>query len=572
MKIMQSNFQYSMGGAPRTSSALAKPPDGGWGWFVVFGSFMIHVFADGVTYSFGVFFKALVEDFKEGQGRTSWIASILVGVTLCSGPLSSALVNRWNCRVVTIAGAIVASAGLVISMFAQNVFTLWITVGLITGLGLGLIYLPAIVCVTCYFEKYRSLATGIAVCGSGLGTFILSPIVEVLVKNFGWRTSLLIIGLMMLICIFFGMLFRPLPPDETPPPEQEMLQMENGKVVQNGERTMPNGQKRPHSIHGATMAMNVSTGLNGNEKARLALSQPMLTFEHRKSAFGSGIMYRKDILYSGSTTNIPQHHKSATYINDGKHASEEEKLLVMNGIRRKSVLQEENSNVICGCIPCAEETTDTLNEMLDFSLFKDPLFIIFTVSNFLTSIGFNVPYVYIVYMSVHRGVSDTNASYLLSVIGLANTIGRIALGYISDKPWVNRLYVYNTCLAVCGIGTAACILCENYISFAVYAFVFGFTSGAYVGLTSVVLVDLLGLDKLTNAFGLLLLFQGLASLVGPPITGGLYDWTNSYTPGFVFSGMMIMFSGLMLFMIPSLRRYVEKKESQKAANGNVVRS
>ena len=49
--------------------------------------------------------------------------------------------------------------------------------------------------------------------------------------------------------------------------------------------------------------------------------------------------------------------------------------------------------------------------------------------------------------------------------------------------------------------------------------VFGITSGAYVGLTSVVLVDLLGLDKLTNAFGLLLLFQGIASVIGPPIIG-----------------------------------------------------
>ena len=45
------------------------------------------------------------------------------------------------------------------------------------------------------------------------------------------------------------------------------------------------------------------------------------------------------------------------------------------------------------------------------------------------------------------------------------------------------------------------------------------TSGAYVGLTSVVLVDLLGLDKLTNAFGLLLMFQGIASVLGPPIVG-----------------------------------------------------
>ena len=37
------------------------------------------------------------------------------------------------------------------------------------GGGLGLIYLPAIVSVTCYFEKKRSFATGIAVCGSGIG-------------------------------------------------------------------------------------------------------------------------------------------------------------------------------------------------------------------------------------------------------------------------------------------------------------------------------------------------------------------------------------------------------------------
>ena len=56
--------------------------------------------------------------------------------------------------------------------------------------------------------------------------------------------------------------------------------------------------------------------------------------------------------------------------------------------------------------------------------------------------------------------------------------------------------------------------------------VFGITSGAYVGLTSVVLVDLLGLDKLTNAFGLLLLFQGIASVIGPPIIGKRYSYLD----------------------------------------------
>lgn len=44
-------------------------------------------------------------------------------------------------------------------------------------------------------------------------------------------------------------------------------------------------------------------------------------------------------------------------------------------------------------------------------------------------------------------------------------------------------------------------------------------AGVYVLLTSVVLVDLLSVEKLSNSFGLVLLFQGIASLVGPPIAG-----------------------------------------------------
>lgn len=93
-----------------------------------------------------------------------------------------------------------------------------------------------------------------------------------------------------------------------------------------------------------------------------------------------------------------------------------------------------------------------------------------------------------------------------------------------------------------------------------YASVFGCTIGAYVGLTSVILVDLLGLDKLTNAFGILLLFQGIASFAGPPIAGSLYDFTGKYEPGFLLAGASIGFSGLILFFIPPLQRYLEKKQ------------
>lgn len=130
-----------------------------------------------------------------------------------------------------------------------------------------------------------------------------------------------------------------------------------------------------------------------------------------------------------------------------------------------------------------------------------------------------MPYVYIAAQAEALDINKTNASYLIATIGAANTVGRIILGYISDKPWVNRLHVYNMCLTVCGIATCLSALCVEFWGLATYATVFGFTIGAYVGLTSVILVDLLGLENLTNAFGLLLLFQGIASFVGPPIGG-----------------------------------------------------
>jgi hypothetical protein len=66
------------------------------------------------------------------------------------------------------------------------------------------------------------------------------------------------------------------------------------------------------------------------------------------------------------------------------------------GLKQRQDNDDDDRTTICGCMPCSKETRDTLSEMLDFSLLRDPIFILFTVSNFFTSIGFNIPYVYLV--------------------------------------------------------------------------------------------------------------------------------------------------------------------------------
>lgn len=566
---------------------LPVPPDGGWGWMVVFGSFMIHIITDGMTYSFGMFYVEFLNYFNEGKGYTAWIVSILVGVTLASGPISSSFVNRYGCRPVTIAGSILAAICIFISMFAQNVLTLIFTIGIGTGLGFGLIYLPAIVSVTMYFEKYRSLATGIAVCGSGFGTFIFSPLTESLIGNFGWRGAMLIISAIVLNCIIFGAMFRPLQPPkkmisgecaemaELAPlnkPKQSEQFLEAPRSDTNLSRSYSVGQNFCYEFHTNNQNGKLSIPtVSSNNNIRSATSQPHIAAENHqqqpqlkgsKENFGSGMMYRQDILYQGSLLNIPE-YRSKNDLSVNRYGS------VKHSIHAESTKEVEK---ICGCMTCSKETRDTFAEMMNFSLFKDWVFIIFTFSNFCTSIGFNMPYVYIAAQGETLGLDSQQSSYLLATIGIANTVGRIVLGYISDKPWVNRLLIYNLCLTICGIATALCIFCTDFFSLAAYASVFGFTIGAYVGLTSVILVDLLGLDKLTNAFGLLLLFQGLASLVGPPIGGFFYDITGSYGPAFVLAGVMICVSGLILFAIPPIQKYNARKakKQQPAVNGNTA--
>lgn len=134
--------------------------------------------------------------------------------------------NRWGCRLTTIAGAILAAACMVVSFWAKNVLTLCFSIGIGTGLGFGLIYLPAIVSVTMYFEKKRSLATGIAVCGSGFGTFIFAPIISKLMEQFGWRGSMLILAGVVLLCVLFGALFRPLEEEKHNVSKNELMPSE----------------------------------------------------------------------------------------------------------------------------------------------------------------------------------------------------------------------------------------------------------------------------------------------------------------------------------------------------------
>ncbi len=61
--------------------------------------------------------------------------------------------------------------------------------------------------------------------------------------------------------------------------------------------------------------------------------------------------------------------------------------------------------------------------------------------------------------------------------GIANTIGRVVCGWVSDRPWADALMINNWALMMGGAATIASPYCVNYGMFATYATIFGISIG-----------------------------------------------------------------------------------------------
>ena len=143
---------------------------------------------------------------------SAWVQSISQFMLFFFCPLSSLLTDRYGARAVTMAGGILMSIGLLASSFAEQLNILYVTYGVIFGFGTALAYLPTLVMVGQYFEKRRSLATGIATCGSNTGALSLAIVQEVILKKHGWRNVFRFNGAFSLLVIMCGVIFRPIIP------------------------------------------------------------------------------------------------------------------------------------------------------------------------------------------------------------------------------------------------------------------------------------------------------------------------------------------------------------------------
>ncbi|CAA9998259.1 unnamed protein product [Nesidiocoris tenuis] len=320
------------------------------------------------------------------------------------------------------------------------------------------------------------------------GTFVFAPLTQWLLTEYGWRgTTLILAGLFLNLCVC-GMLMRDLAWTKAKRKERRRKRDEKAATASSVD-----------TYSAASVAAIAHT----------PTSCPSIE-EHNQPEKQDGLPDRKEHLSAKflqepvitSPTNEPWWTKPHS-------AQAARSLSTAHYLKDLRVHRSWYAGLY--------ELGTLLSDMLEFRFFLNIRFLLFAISNFLLYTWYDVPYVYLADYAIEQGYPEGQASMLIAGIGIVNMVGEIALGWAGDLACVNPNLVYACCMFMCGAVVSLVPLVDNYYGLAALAGAFGLFIAANYALTSIILVELITIERFTNAYGLLLLVQGIANLIGPPL-------------------------------------------------------
>ncbi|KAK7919802.1 hypothetical protein WMY93_011086 [Mugilogobius chulae] len=492
-------------------------PDGGWGWVVALAFFVVEIFTYGTIKSFGIFLQDLMEEFGETNSRVSWIVSICVFVMTFNGPLSSVMTTRFGFQPVVMLGGLLISSGTIATSFTTSVNQMYLTYGLVAGFGYCLTFLPTVTILSQYFNRQRSLVTALASTGESLSMFALAPAFSALRDKIGWRHTMVVIGALQSTIIICGAMLRPIIIDPKVKKEPE---------------------NRKSSLTETTEEDSV---------------KPKISYSQENELTGdSGIQSLKD-----------------TDINNPEEKILLEKTTENNCIQNTKEAQNgESSN---------ENLKAKKPKLLDFSILKEHSFIFYSLFGLFATLGFFAPQLYIIELSVSWGVERDRATYMLSIMAVAEIMGRFSIGWILTRPCLvkKKLLVLLACIITMTADLVGFTLVREFYGLAVCCALYGFFMGT-VACTHIPLLaedDVVGIERMSAAAGVYVFIQSFAGLAGPPIGGVLVDVTNNYGSAFYSCAAGMAFSAVFLALVqPAKKGFICKKRNSKCPDSTQDRA
>src|SRR6185295_19358845 len=181
-------------------------------WIIAIAGVFMQV-ALGAVYAWSVFRTPLVRQFGWTISEVTLTFTISIFVLGIAAFFGGLWLNRKGPRVVAITGGVLYGLGVFLASFSANkLWWLYLSYGLIGGIGLGFGYIVPVAVLVKWFPDRRGLITGIAVGGFGAGALITAPVATRLIQSVGVLNTFAYLGIAYLIVTVIAGLFMQNPP------------------------------------------------------------------------------------------------------------------------------------------------------------------------------------------------------------------------------------------------------------------------------------------------------------------------------------------------------------------------
>ncbi|KAK3791988.1 hypothetical protein RRG08_035476 [Elysia crispata] len=495
-----------------------KAPDGGYGWFIVLGSFLVQFLIGGLGRSDGLFFLMFESRYQQSATLTAWPGAVAGMLRLGMGPIASAICQRWSVRTCCLFGGLALGLSHIVTAFSPNFPLVLVFNGFVQGIARGLVYGPSLILVTMYFDSRRSFATGISTSGVGAGTFVLVPLVQFLFDTYGFTGGFLVLSAICLHTLVMAMLSRPLylhykftgqksqySNMKEKPERTEMVRFSEKVVAANSACT-----------NSARLQNDVCIYQDTDEEASQDLMQ------HKQAAVH---------IHHKKFPNSPTSHQTTE---SGFWKSTLDILFPRENLHRSFEGHKKQKT-----------------RLFHFALLRDPAFLGLCFSIGVFTAAFKAVFAFLPALAQSCGLTSSQAVFILSISGAVDTVGRILFGFLLDRSFVRkrRLAVYCCLLFLLAVVSASMpSLGGNFVGLCVTSSLFGLLAGVLASQKSVICVDLLGAERMPNAFGILLLFQAIGMGLGPLLFGACKDALGRFQEAYYLgAGLLAAAACLMLY-------------------------
>ncbi|KAL0192774.1 hypothetical protein M9458_011070, partial [Cirrhinus mrigala] len=163
-----------------------------------------------------------------------------------------------------------------------------------------------------------------------------------------------------------------------------------------------------------------------------------------------------------------------------------------------------------------EESRTSEKATFQCSLIQKPELLLYIVFAILAAAGFFIPPLFLVPYVNSLGMEQYWAASVLSVLALADLLGRLACGWLANLRLLRNLQLLTMVVTALGVVLLLLPIGQSYWSILVFSSLYGFLFGCVVAVHVTSIVDIVGLEGFDSALGLFMLFRSSGGFLGPP--------------------------------------------------------